>query len=133
MNFCIERVKRLKNNIKLFQKHFRLLKNCDPEYVYPSNKQSCSEIKSVICKESFTYDNIVFYKGGLYAITIREDNSIIFELTNQWKEGKGHDGSCLTYRAKSEGIKAWYIPTRFYDNLKELNEKALNEFMYWGE
>lgn len=70
MDFCIERMKRLKTNIELFQKHFRLLKNCDPMYVYSFNKEYCSEIKLVICKESFTH--------------------------------------------------------------KELNEKALNEFIYWG-
>ena len=131
MNFCIERLKRLKTNIELFQKHFRLLKNCDPEYVYPINKKNYSEIKVVICKESFTHDNIVFYKGELYAITIRGIKSIIFELTGQWKEEKGHNGNCLTYRAMFEGIKAWFIPSKFNDNLKELNEKALNEFMYW--
>lgn len=132
MDFCIERMKRLKTNIELFQKHFRLLKNCDPMYVYSFNKEYCSEIKLVICKESFTHDDIVFYKGELYAITIRKGNSIIFELTNKWEEGKGHDGNCLTYKAMFEGIKAWFIPYKFKSNLKELNEKALNEFIYWG-
>lgn len=132
MNFCIERLKRLKTNIELFQKHFRLLKNCDPEYVHSFSKEYCSEIKLVICKESFTHDDIVFYKGDLYAITIMKGDSLIFELTGQWEEGKGHDGRCLKYRAMFEGIKAWFIPLKFNDNLKELNEKALNEFMYWG-
>ena len=132
MNFFIERLKRLKTNIKLFQKHFRLLKNCDPEYVYHYNKEHCSEIKFVICKESFAHDNLVFYKGELYAITIRKGNSLIFELTGQWKEGRGHDGNCLTYRAMFEGIKAWFIPYRLKNNFKELNERALNEFIYWG-
>lgn len=109
------------------------MKNCDPEYVYSYNKKLFSEIKSVICKESFTYDDIVFHKGEFYAIITRErNNSIIFELTGKWEEGRGHNGNCLTYRATFEGIKAWFIPYKFNDNLKELNEKALNEFVYWG-
>ena len=97
------------------------MKNCDPEYVYSYNKKYCSKIKLVICKESFAHDDLVFYKGKLYAVTFTERNLLIFELTGQWEEGKGHDGNCLTYRAMFEGIKAWFIPPKFKDNLKELS------------
>lgn len=119
-------------NFKVFLKNYKLLKSGNTNYVSESKLYKVDKLKIVKCNQTIEYDGLVFKKGNIYACYISNSSFDLFELTGSWLT-KGHNGNLLTYDAIKEGIKGWHLREYHKIYFSDINDKSLNEFLYWGE
>ena len=119
-------------NYKLFLSNYKLLKSEYLEYILENYYYKVDRLKIVKCVVPFGYDGLWFEKDNIYACYISSSSFDLFELTGSWVT-KGHNGNLFTHKAFTEGMKGWHLRNYHQKFFKDLTEKGLSSFLYWGE